>query len=213
MATSPTASDAKPASIGPEAFRSSLAMPADLLFALGFLLFVIAAAAMAYGIAKLDFRLLVAGGLTVGFIWLLAGWLNNLESTRYELVALELQPLDAVSGATVPDMVVESVDLADASPPSAYRLPSAATRFTDHPPRGIVAVYLVVELRVRGSLIEQWRNPAAHIEAVDQRLMFTAPGYQPLQIDLLEVLPAGWASEPIDRPPIKIRMHPAKSKE
>jgi hypothetical protein len=183
-------------------------MSADLSLVLAILLFVIAAALAAYGIWKLDARLLAGGGLAAGGVWLLAGWLNESESMRYELVSLKFVPVDAVNGAAVGGVAVESSDPSDAVPPDVCRLPSAAQRAGNKSTEETIVVSIVVELHRHGSLIEQLWRPDKHTTVIDQPLKFTAPGYQAWQTNLLELLPAGWPATLLDRRPISIEMVP-----
>ncbi|HWB11084.1 MAG TPA: hypothetical protein VG826_17785 [Pirellulales bacterium] len=183
-------------------------MSADLWAVVEFVGFVGAASLFACGVWKLDMRLLAAGALLAGLVWFGLGCTNTDEWTSHEVVTLRLRPVDATSGEMVADAVIKSVDRSQPGTWASFRLPAGR----DAPPDGsaaFLAVSLVVELRVQGSLVEQYHEPAICTEVTDEVLQITAPGYRPWRGTLLQLLPKGWPIASLDNSPIVIELKPS----
>jgi hypothetical protein len=182
-------------------------MPADFWAVVVFLGVVVAASLLVCGVWKLDVRLLAGGAVLAGALWLGLGCTNPDEWLSHEVVTLRLRPVDAVSGEMVADAVVNAGEPPGRERSAAGRLPARPDARPDGSAAAL-AVSLVVELRVKGSLVEQYQQPAACSEATDQLLEITAPGYRPWRGRLARLLPEGW---PIARPaeaPILIELRP-----
>jgi hypothetical protein len=181
-------------------------MPANLSLAVEFLGFVVAVSLVVFGVWKLDVRFLAAGVMLAGLVWVWVACSSADESIRHELLMLHLRPVDATTGETVAGAVVEAIESPESAPRQIYRLPATTGRSSEEKAPTDLAVLLVVELHLTGSLVEQRRQPQAHIEAVEQRLQITAPRYRPWNGTLTELLPSGWPTTPLSDMPITVEL-------
>ena len=180
-------------------------MPADFWAVVEFLGFVVAASLLVFGAWKLDMRLLAAGAALAGVAWLGIAFTTSDEWTTPELVTLRLLPIDALRREVVAGAVVDATEMSDTGSSATCRLPVRPEE-----PSGrngpVLAVSLVVERQIEGSLVEQHNDPLAHTRVVDQTLEITAPGYRPWRGTLAELLPGGRPTEV--ESPIAIVMEP-----
>jgi hypothetical protein len=182
-------------------------MPADLWLAVGFIAFVVAASLVVYGVWKIDVRPLAAGAVLAGLVWLGVACTSSTEWVSRELVTLRLRPVDAETRVLIADAVVQAVEVSDAQGSAACRLPVRLDARSDDD--AALAVSLVVELTVRGSLVEQYKEPAAHSRVADQNLEITAPGYRPWRGTLAQLLPDGWPTGAAEAP-VTIELQPLR---
>jgi hypothetical protein len=166
-------------------------MPADFWAVAEFLGFVVAAALFVFGVWKLDVRLLAAGATVAGIAWLGIAFTTAGEWRRPDLITLHLRPVDAIRRELVADAVVHGIERSDTGPSARYRLPIRLEEPSDQNAPDL-AVSLVVELQIKGTLVEQYNNPIAYIQIVDEALEITAPGYRPWRGSVTELLPSGW---------------------
>jgi hypothetical protein len=181
-------------------------MPADFWAVVEFLGFVVAAALFVFGVWKLDVRLLAAGAVLAGIAWLGIALTTADEWSRPELITLRLRPMDAFSGEVVADAVVHAIERSDTGSSATCRLPVRLQEPSDQSGPDM-AVSLVVELQIRGSLVEQHNDPMAHARIVDEALEITAPGYRPWRGTVTELLPSGRPRVQMERP-IAIELQP-----
>ncbi|HVA48363.1 MAG TPA: hypothetical protein VNH11_18495 [Pirellulales bacterium] len=177
-------------------------MSADLMLAVAFLGCLAAAAVLAYGIARLDIRLVAAGGAAAGMIWLGWGWSSEAEWTTYRLADLRLHVVDSATGKALQGVTVNTVASSERTERAVYRLPATLAA------RGIFSVSIIAELHLTGSLLGQLRQPATHTKVADQELEFKAPGYRPLHRNLTQLLPDGWPAAPLPATPVQVRLDP-----
>lgn len=180
-------------------------MPSDLWLVFGFLGFAVAASLVAFGVWKLDMRLLAAGAVIAGFSWLSVAFTTPDEWASRQFVTLRLRPVDAIRREMISSAVVNGIEPTEAGP-ATCRLPVRLEAGPDENVQAL-AVSLVVEMRLHGSLLEQYREPAAHTHVIEQILEVRAPGYRPWRGTLTKLLPRGWPIETAASPTL-IEMQP-----
>ncbi|HEV3344367.1 MAG TPA: hypothetical protein VG125_28585 [Pirellulales bacterium] len=180
-------------------------MSADFWLAVELLGFVLAASLLVWGVWKVDVRPLAAGAALAGLVWLTLACTGTAEWISYELVSLRLRPVDAESHELIADAVVETVEPSDGERSTASRLPATVEVRSDG--GTFLAVSLMVELQVKGSLVEQYYEPGAHSRVADQELQILAPGYRPWRGTLTQLLPDGWPTTPAEAP-IVVELEP-----
>src|SRR5579885_1839158 len=99
-------------------------MSADFWAVVGFLGFVVAASLLAFGVWKLDVRLVAAGAVAACSVWLGFAFTNAAAKWAWaEFVTLRLRPVDDLGGEMIAGAVVEAIETSDARSSKTCRLP------------------------------------------------------------------------------------------
>ncbi len=159
-----------------------------------------AIALLAYGVAKIKARFVVAGGILAALMWLAAGLSNETQYEQLDYVTLPVRAVDAATSQAVHEVAVHVVDAG-----TRYRLPATAARSSDGTATDVLTVSVFVKRKVSGSLLDRRRSPETTSELEDQDIELTAPDYVTWRGSLRQML-ADTPRDAVPQAPLVIEM-------